>query len=60
MATTDGRITLSNNRLIITKGGRSEERKVKSEEEYRTLLKTLFGINLGEGDRVDRLIMDKQ
>ena len=61
LATTDGRITLSNNRLIVTKGGRSEEQKVEREEEYRTLLQTLFGINLGENEPVDRLmLMDKQ
>ena len=61
MATTDGRITLSNSRMIITKSGCSEERNVKNEEEYRELLKTLFGINLKEEEPVDRLmIMDNQ
>jgi N-hydroxyarylamine O-acetyltransferase len=61
MATAYGRTTLSNDRLIMTKGGHSEERKVKSEEDYRTLLKTLYSIDLGEGEPVDRLtIMDRQ
>ena len=46
LATTNGRITLSNNRLIMTTGVRSEDREVKSEDEYRTLLKTLFSIDL--------------
>jgi len=56
-ATTDGRITLSNNRLIVTTGGRCEEREIKSEAEFRTLLKTHFGIDFGERERVDRLMV---
>lgn len=57
LATADGRITLSNNRLIMTTAGRREEREVASEEEYRALLKTHFGIYLGEAMRVDRLMV---
>ena len=57
LATPDGRITLSNSRLIMTAGGRREEREVAGEEEYRALLKTHFGIDLGEGARVDRLMV---
>ena len=57
LATTDGRITLSNSRLITTVGGRREEREVVNQEEYRALLKTRFGIDLGEGVRIDRLMV---
>ena len=57
LATPDGRITLSNSRLIMTTGERREEREIAGEEEYRTLLKTHFGIDLGEEARVDRLMV---
>ena len=57
LTTPDGRITLSDSRLIMTAGGRREEREVAGEEEYRVLLKTHFGIDLGEGARVDRLMV---
>jgi N-hydroxyarylamine O-acetyltransferase len=57
LATPDGRITLSNSRLIMTAGERCEEREVAGEEEYRALLKTHFGIDLGEEARVDRLMV---
>ncbi len=56
LATPDGRITLSNNRLIMTAGGGREEREVSGQEEYRTLLKTYFGIDLDEEARIDRLM----
>lgn len=55
-ATEGGRITLSNGRLIITSGKRREERIIETEEEYRRILMTHFGIDLGEDARVDRLI----
>jgi len=57
LATPDGRITLSNSRLIVTAGGRREEREIAGEQEYRTLLETHFGIDLGEEARVDRLMV---
>ena len=57
MATPRGRITLANDRLITTAGGRREERAVSGEAEYRKLLQTHFGIDLGEGERVDRLLV---
>ncbi|MSO56546.1 MAG: hypothetical protein EXQ55_06450 [Acidobacteria bacterium] len=40
----------------MTAGGHREEREVVGEEEYRVLLKTHFGVDLGEGVRVDRFI----
>jgi N-hydroxyarylamine O-acetyltransferase len=57
LATPDGRITLSNSRLILTVEQRREEREVTGKEEYRALLKTHFGIDLGEEARVDRLMV---
>jgi N-hydroxyarylamine O-acetyltransferase len=56
LATRDGRITLSNNRLITTTASQREEREVASQEEYRALLLTHFGIDLGAGARLDRLM----
>jgi len=46
--TPDGRITLSNLKLITTTeaGGLREERMLSGEEEARAVLKDLFGINL--------------
>jgi len=57
MATANGRITLSNNRLIITTGEQREEREIKSKEAYRTALQTNFGIDLGDGEPVDGLMV---
>ena len=48
LATAEGRITLSNNRLITTTNGQRIEQEIESEQTYRTLLKTRFGIDLGE------------
>jgi len=45
-ATPDGRVSLEDGRLILTKNGRREERPVKSKEEYQTLLKEHFGVML--------------
>ena len=55
VATPDGRITLSNGRLITTVGERVEERKVTAEEDYRALLQDHMGIDLGTGIRVQSL-----
>jgi len=57
LATKKGRITLSNNRLIVTTVGQREEQEVNSEEEYRTRLKIHFDIDLGEEERIDRLMV---
>ncbi len=56
IATPDGRITLSNGRLIVTAKGRREERAVADEGEYRELLRAHFGVDLGEEERVDKLL----
>ena len=47
-ATGDGRITLSDLRLIVTSGGGREERLLNDEREYAQALKEYFGIELGE------------
>lgn len=59
-ATENGRVTLSNNRLIVTAGGQREEREIESEAAYRTLLQTYFGMALGSEERVDRLLVPKR
>lgn len=56
LARQDGRITLSNNRLITTVGAQREERDVADEAEYRTLLQSQFGIELGEGAQLSKLM----
>ncbi len=55
-ATPDGRVTLANGRLIVTAGGRREERAVVSVDEYRTLLRAHFGFDLEDEAPVDRLM----
>jgi N-hydroxyarylamine O-acetyltransferase len=47
LATPDGRLTLANRRLITTTGQTRTEREVTSMDEYHTLLKTHFGIDVG-------------
>jgi N-hydroxyarylamine O-acetyltransferase len=44
LATEDGRVTLSEMRLIITRGGHREERELKSEAEYMNVLREQFGV----------------
>jgi N-hydroxyarylamine O-acetyltransferase len=46
LATLDGRITLADYRLIITRNGIREERMLGSEEEWREALKQYFEISL--------------
>jgi N-hydroxyarylamine O-acetyltransferase len=47
-ATPDGRVTLSEMRLIITKNGERQERMLTSEEEYAAMLCEHFGITLND------------
>ena len=47
LATAGGRVTLTNRRLITTQGQARAEHEVTSIDEYRTLLATQFGIDLG-------------
>ena len=46
LATSDGRITLSDRRLILTVNGRKEERILGSDDEWQRALKEYFGIVL--------------
>ncbi len=45
-ATLDGRVTLSELRLIITRNGEREERTLANEEEFASVLREHFGISL--------------
>lgn len=45
-ATPDGRITLSDMKLVITRNGNKEERTLCSEEEWRTVLREYFDVML--------------
>ena len=45
-ATPEGRITLADKKLIVTRNGKKEERLLESEDEWRALLKDYFGIRL--------------
>jgi N-hydroxyarylamine O-acetyltransferase len=46
LATAEGRITLSDRKLIITQNGRREERMLGSEEEWRSVLMDYFLVKL--------------
>ncbi|HEV2115727.1 MAG TPA: arylamine N-acetyltransferase [Terriglobales bacterium] len=45
-ATAEGRITLSDMKLVITRDGSKEERMLSSEEEWRAALREYFGVVL--------------
>ena len=55
-ATPDGRVTLSNGRLIITADGRRTEQAVASVAEYRALLQSHFGFDIEAEAPVERLM----
>ncbi len=46
LATVDGRITLTNMRLITTTGGERRERELTDEQEYAAILRERFGVVL--------------
>jgi N-hydroxyarylamine O-acetyltransferase len=46
MATPDGRVTLRDLRLIITRNGERQERALASEEEHAAMLRERFGVTL--------------
>ena len=46
LATANGRITLSDRKLIITRNGSREERMLDSEEEWLSVLKDYFQVKL--------------
>ena len=45
-ATPDGRITLSDRRLITTRAGERQERELADEDEVRAVLREWFGVEL--------------
>jgi N-hydroxyarylamine O-acetyltransferase len=47
LATPEGRVSLTADRLIVTRGGEKTERPVADEAERTTLLRDLFGVELG-------------
>jgi N-hydroxyarylamine O-acetyltransferase len=56
LATRDGRISLANDRFVVTDGRHRQEEVISSLEEYRALLRERFGIDLGdEGDKENAL-----
>lgn len=59
IATVDGRITLSNHRLIVTTNGQRQVREITSEVEYRSLLKSCFGIALEPGAKIGTLMVPR-
>jgi N-hydroxyarylamine O-acetyltransferase len=46
MATAEGRVTLADWKLIVTRRGEREERMLGSEEEWREALRSYFGVSL--------------
>ena len=49
VATPSGRITVSNDRLIVTTNGRREERSIRNEAELESLLNEYFGVRFPTG-----------
>jgi N-hydroxyarylamine O-acetyltransferase len=47
LATPEGRVTLSDNRLIITRHGQRQERELSSPAEQEAALRDYFGVELG-------------
>jgi len=55
-ATPDGRITIVNMRLIVTRGTEREERQLSSQEELRRCLDDLLGVRLSKSTDLSRLL----
>jgi N-hydroxyarylamine O-acetyltransferase len=51
LATPDGRVSLTADRLIVTRDGERTERPVTDEAERASLLREVFGVNLDHTDR---------
>jgi N-hydroxyarylamine O-acetyltransferase len=47
-ATPDGRVTLGEMRLIITRNGERQERALANEDEYAAMLRERFGVVLND------------
>ena len=50
-ATPDGRVSLEDGRLILTKDGRRSEKTVENKDEYHALLEQYFDVTLSEEQR---------
>jgi N-hydroxyarylamine O-acetyltransferase len=57
-ATPEGRITVANMRLILTRGAEREERELRSEEELRACLRDLLGMTLDGSSNVSVLLKE--
>jgi len=56
MATPQGRVSLSNRRLILSTDGQREEREIADAGSYRVALKYYFDIELDAGAHIERLM----
>ena len=56
IATPNGRITISNGRLIVTAHGKREERAIADQSELASLLHEYFGVRLAADTDLDRLL----
>jgi N-hydroxyarylamine O-acetyltransferase len=48
--TPDGRVTLTDRKLIVTRGNKRVERRVRNRTEFNGLLRKQFGMNLARGE----------
>lgn len=55
LATPEGRITLSDEKLIETRGGSRQERLLSGDQEWRAKLRELFGVVLPESARKEAM-----
>ena len=51
-ATPDGRVSLEDGQLILTKNGQRSQRSLESKDEYHLLLKEYFGISLSTKEQI--------
>jgi len=51
-ATPDGRVTLGDDWLVVTKNGERTKRTLESQDEYRSLLEKYFGVVLQEASKL--------
>jgi N-hydroxyarylamine O-acetyltransferase len=56
LATTAGRVTLSNQRLITHLATQRQEQPIKTSEAYSTILQERFGIGQRDADLVSRIV----
>ena len=55
-ATPDGRVTVANMRLIVTRGSSREERQLRGEQELRRCLDELLGVELNASADLSKLV----